>query len=207
MRNKNKGDWRILLCNINTMPAHYNNAKLDIYRRLATNEVDINLLNEVNKDQRRTKHEDRTSNMVKKWWDKTLCKDEFLLDEHMDMDTEQQPGGVATIINNDVIDHVFLKQGGDKRNLGRFRWVTVLGKGNVKTSIITCYRPANRWVTQDNQLAAIRNTKEGKEQLLQVSQLWFNDLEELISSHQADNRKIVLAGDFIDDLQKPTGKV
>ena len=206
MRNKNKGDWRILLCNINTMPAHYNNAKLDIYRRLATNEVDINLLNEVNKDQRRTKHEDRTSNMVKTWWDKTMCKDEFLIDEHMDMDTERQPGGVATIINNDVIDHV-LQQGGDKRNLGRFRWVTVRGKGNVKTTIITCYRPENGWVTQDNQLAAIRNTKEGKEQLLQVSQLWFDDLEELITSHQADSRKIVLAGDFNDDLRKPNGKV
>ena len=76
-----------------------------------------------------------------------------------------------------------------------------------QTTIITCYRPANRWVTQDNQLAAIRNTKEGKEQLLQVSQLWFDDLEELITSHQADGRKIVLAGDFNDDLPKPTGKV
>ena len=88
MRSKNKGDWRILLCNINMMPAHYNNAKLDIYRHLATNEFDINLLNEVNKDQRRTKHEDRTSNIFNKWWDKTVCKDEFLIDEHTDMNTE-----------------------------------------------------------------------------------------------------------------------
>ena len=206
MRHKKKDDWRVLLCNINTMPAQYNNSKLDMYKRLATNEVDINLLNEINKDQRRISNEERTSNLVQNWWDTTMCRDEFLIDKQDDTDTARQPGGVATILNNEVIDNV-MKHGGDKRNLGRWRWVTVRGKGNVKTTIITCYRPENGWVTQDNQLAAIRNTKEGQEQLLQVSTLWFDDLEELIATHQDAGTKIILAGDFNDNLRNRKGKV
>ena len=95
-----------------------------MYKRLATNDVDVNLLNEINKDQRRIGNDERTSNLVKHWWDTTMCRDEFLMDENDDTDTARQPGGVATILNNEVIDNV-MQQGGDKRNLGRWRWVTV----------------------------------------------------------------------------------
>lgn len=60
MKSKRPQDIRVLSCNINTMPHHNNNYKKDIYRRIATNEVDINLLNEVNKDQRALNQQDRT---------------------------------------------------------------------------------------------------------------------------------------------------
>lgn len=56
--------------------------------------------------------------------------------------------------------------------------------------IIVTYRPNKGWmITQDstNQLvAAIRNiNQKGEAYLLQVSQLWFDDLKELILwSHQ-----------------------
>ena len=64
-------------------------------------------------------------------------------------------------------------------------------KGDIKTTmIIVTYRPNKGWmITQDstNQLvAAIRNiNQKGEAYLLQVSQLWFDDLKELILwSHQ-----------------------
>ena len=111
-----------------------------------------------------------------------------------------QQGGVATIINNDTINHV-VDQREDKRKLGRWRWATIRGKGNVRTTIITCYRPEKGWITQDNELAAIRDTEEGKQQLLHVSKLWFNDLEEMICNHRSKGIKIILAGDFNNNLR------
>ena len=68
MKHKSTHDTRILLCNINTMPHNNNNVKKDIYRDIATNNVDINLLNdEINKDQRALDQQDRTGEIVKNW--------------------------------------------------------------------------------------------------------------------------------------------
>ena len=68
------------------------------------------------------------------------------------------------------------------------------------------YRPEKGWISQDNQLAAIRDTEEGKQQLLQVSTL-VHDLEEIIRDHQSKGIKITLAGDFNDNLKNISGKV
>lgn len=146
--------------------------------------------------------------MVKTWWNKTVCKDEYLIDEEIrsSKDDTRQQGGVCTIINNDIITHVSA-QGGDTRKLGRWRWITIRGKGNVNNTVITCYCPGNGWITQDNQLAAIRATEEGKLQLLQVSKLWFDDLEDTIRDHKSKGIKIMLAGDFNDNIRKASGKV
>ena len=44
-----------------------------------------------------------------------------------------------------------IKRGIDERNLGRWTWVTVKGKQQLKTSIITIYRATNKQVTAQNQ--------------------------------------------------------
>ena len=197
MKLKGSQDIRVLLCNIN-----FYNVKTDIYRCIAMNEVDINLLNEVNKDQRALEQKDRTGEIVKNWWNRMVCTDEYLIDIEVTSvrDDSRQQGGVATILNNDIISHVSA-QGGNKRHSGQWRWITIQGKGNVRTTSITCYHPGNGWITQDNQLAKIRASEEGKKQLLQVSKLWFNDLEEIIREHKSRGQKIMLAGDFNDDIR------
>ena len=155
MKNKSPHDTHILLCNINTMPHNNNNVKKDICRDIATNDFDIKLLNEINKDQRALNQQDRTGEIVKNWWQRTICRDEYLIDDGVKATNgARQQGGVATIINNDTINLV-IDQGGDKRKLGRCRWVTIRGKRNVRTTIITSYHPEKGWITQDNQLAAI----------------------------------------------------
>ena len=51
----------------------------------------------------------------------------------------------------------------------------------------------------------IRDTEEGKQQLLQVSKLWFDDLKEIIRDHRSKGIKIILAGDFNDNLRNISG--
>ena len=59
----------------------------------------------------------------------------------------KQPGGVLNITIGDAVASA-IEYGGDK-GMGRWSWVTLKGRNNVKTTIITGYRPC-RNVKDDN---------------------------------------------------------
>ena len=115
--------------------------------------------------------------------------------------SKYEPGGVLLSTSGKCTAHI-IKNGIDNRNLGRWTWITVKGKHNSQTTIITAYRPSNQQVTSQNQLGTLRKIHTAK----QPEDFWEDDLSSLILSKKEFGGVIVL-GDFNDDLNKSDGKV
>jgi len=150
----------------------------------------------------RIKDNDKTENLVRGWWEGSMCRDEYMRDT---TDTYNEGrnmvGGVSVVTNGTLTSHI-VEQGGDNRNLGRWRWITVRGKDQKKTCFIGTYRSGEGSVCEQNQLAALRGTEEGATQLLEPNKVWKKDLTELISTKkQAAGCGIVIMGDFNQDLK------
>ena len=110
------------------------------------------------------------------------------------------------ITANSMLEHV-CESGGDERELGRWRWITLQGKQGKKTTLIGTYRTEMGWATSNNQLAALRSTEDGAKNLLEPTSLWYSDLKRLIQDKQDKGHNIVLSGDFNDDLTADKSKV
>ena len=72
--------------------------------------------------------------------------------------------------------HVIAK-GGDSKEMGRWSWITVKGKRNKKTTIVTTYRARNTQQTALRQLGVIRKFHVSK----QPEESWEDDLNNLIA--------------------------
>ena len=77
------------------------------------------------------------------------------------------------------------------------------GKQQRKTLFLGTYRAGNGWITEQNQLEAIRATEEGARNLWEPSQLWYDDLKALVKQKQEEGCKVVITGDFNEDLKNP----
>ena len=109
--------------------------------------------------------------------------------------------GVLISTRDKSTAHV-IKRGNDIRNLGRWTWITVKGKLESKTTIVTTYRPTNHQATAQNQLGAIRKINC----VQQPEEFWEEDLSILIKEKSAVGEVIVI-GDFNDDLNNEKGKI
>ena len=58
---------RMIMGNINTTPSENNRYKLDLWKDIVSNNCDINIIIETNKDMRKVKDCDKTYNLVKGW--------------------------------------------------------------------------------------------------------------------------------------------
>ena len=97
----------------------YGKIKIDKWKQLATNNCDINILNE------------RLEGLTKGWWEGSMCQSSFLKEEDRAIRTKRQQGGVALITNGKSTSHI-IEQGGEERNLRRWRWIVVRGKEQKK---------------------------------------------------------------------------
>ena len=132
---KEEENWRLVMMNINTLPSEKNKVKTDLWRNLVTT-CDINVLVETNKDQKFVQTQDKTENLTKGWWKKHSVRDEYLIEERNQNEKDaRQQGGVSMINTNNLLDHV-CDSGGDERELGRWRWITLRGKQGQRTTII-----------------------------------------------------------------------
>ena len=209
MHKKQNNNIRIVFGNINTLPKESNRFKIDTWKEIATSGCDINIIAEINKDISKIPKKDRTFQLVQGWWDtKIMCRDEFLQEKNTNnKEDTRQPGGVSIITNGIATQHI-VQQGGDHRKLGRWRWVVLKGKQHTKTCVIGTYRSPEGWMTNLNQLAALRDSQTETDKLLEPSKVWFSDLEKLVRSKQNEGCNIVVAGDFNEDLKnKKSGVV
>jgi len=70
MENKQADNWRIIIGNIGTLPNEapgYGKIKIDQWKQLATNNCDINILSELNKDMMMLKDDERLEGLTKGW--------------------------------------------------------------------------------------------------------------------------------------------
>lgn len=104
------------------------------------------------------------------------------------------------LANGPIITHI-IKQGGDDRRLGRWRWFVCRGKQERKTCLIGCYRPGATWDALANQAVALQRKRKAEDSVHDPITLWIDDMTVLIQERQREGCEITLTGDFNEDLQ------
>ena len=149
-------DWRIIAININNFPTEKNGidkAKYDLLKKTITDsDADIVGISELGRNEDNLPFHMRPSNVIKKWVERGTAKSAW---NRRNTLSKYEPGGVLLSTRDKSTAHI-VKKGNDNRNLGRWTWITLKGKQNLHTTIITVYRPTNHQATALNQLGAIR---------------------------------------------------
>ena len=109
-----------------------------------------------------------------------------------------QPGGVISMAIGYTTSRVF--SSGKDEILGRWSWITLRGKHNIKTTIITGYRPC------DN-TSGTNNVCLQQQRYLQVKQIdecpreiWLKEISVLIQSKLQAGEQIILLADMNDSV-------
>lgn len=193
--------WRFVVGNIGTLP-NPNTAtgvwKIDEWKNLVI-KCDLNILTEINKDMSRVNEREKIESITTGWWKGCMARTAYLVENEYAFREKRQQGGVALIANGAITTHI-IEQGGDKRQLGRWRYIVCRGKNEHKTCIIGCYKPGRTWISALNQSIAIQKKRKQNDQLIDPLLLWLDDITELIILKQQEGCEIIMTGDFNEDL-------
>jgi len=203
---KDPDEWRFVVGNIGTIPSPTTTQglwKIDVWRSIVLS-CDVNVITEINKDMGKVKDIDKIEEIIKGWWKGATVRSEYLIEDEYSYRDWRQQGGLAMIMNGMITTHI-IEQGGDKRRLGRWRWIVCRGKQNTKTCIIGCYKPGSTWVTALNQAVAINKKRKKGEESYDPLTIWIEDMEELIMNKQNEGCEIIVTGDFNEDLKDRKG--
>lgn len=151
--------WRITIGNINSFPTGSNGQnvhKLDIFRQLVVdNSSDIILLSEHNKNLNNLRQDEQPQHLMKQWWPKTITRATFLASNNK---STFEPGGTMIITNSRASAYTCYS-GQDKHLLGRWNYITLRGKNEHYTTIISVYRPSKQQETYMRQIALSANRR------------------------------------------------
>ena len=77
MGDKHSDSWRIMVGNLGTLPNErtgHGKIKIDKWKNLVTQNIDLNIISELNKDMGMLPQEDRIESIAKGWWDGLMCR-------------------------------------------------------------------------------------------------------------------------------------
>ena len=195
-------DWRIMSINVNNFPTETNGlekAKIDTVKQfMVSSETDIFGIIELGKNENNIPEKARPSKVVKKWFENCVATPAW---NERNNDSSFEPGGVMNITKDRSSAHA-IKRGKDEKRLGRWAWVTIKGKQEKITTVVTAYRAVNTQVTAQNQLGHIRQRNVS----IQPEEYWENDLASLIAEKKEAGQVIVI-DDFNCDLNEKGSKV
>jgi hypothetical protein len=193
--------WRITIGNINSFPCpEYNGIhkyKSDLLKKLVIEqEADIILISEHNKNIKITRHQHQPSEIMKKWWPNTIIRSSSLASSSTSI---FEPGGTMVVTNSRATAHT-CQAGEDSQQLGRWNYITVRGKHEHYTTIVSVYKPAKSKETYMRQVSHSAKRHKTLSNEVSTEDLWYMDLSTLITEKMLDGHKIIVAGDFNDDL-------
>ena len=167
--------------NINSFPGSEggtNKYKLERLKKLIIGkEADIIIISEHNKNISKLNHHDKPGEMVKSWWPATITRTSSLISTSK---AKFEPGGTMIITHSKSTAHTCSK-GEDTQQLGRWNYITLRGKKEKYTTIISIYRPSRYQETYLRQAAY--TAKRRKMLQLEYSpdnKLWYEDLKVII---------------------------
>ena len=155
---KCQSDWRLMAINVNNFPSEQDGvgkSKLDLLRRaIGQSESDIVGMTEIGRNEDLLPPQVRPSKVTKAWVEKGLTTSDW---NRRRGSSRFEPGGVMLLTKDKATAHIVTK-GKDERRLGRWTWVTIKGKFDRLTTIISAYRAINEQVTSQNQLGTLRKS-------------------------------------------------
>ena len=204
LRDKQDKTIRIGFININGLPKYKSSAKYDsIHQSIKACEIDILGIAESNRCWHKMLPDNTWQTISKEWWkDSKSC----IAYNLQDLDSKiYQPGGTITVAIEGLC-HRVRESGVDDRKLGRWSWLTLQGKNNLKTTIITTYRCCKtltgttstysqqvRYYNKTNHIACPRS------QVLQ-------DLSQFIKLLQDNDHQIIVLADMNEKITSNTIK-
>lgn len=193
-------DWRIIIGNINSFPNESdgkNKYKMDIFKQLVTKKhTDIIMISEHNKNFSRTRNGTKSTDSMKKWWPNTIVRTSCLLSDYK---STFEPGGTMIVTNTRSTAHT-CEAGSDKEGLGRWNYITIKGKKDYYTTLISIYRPNKYQETYMRQTAYTAKRRKIVSSETTPEQIWYHDLKDLIQEKINKGHEVIVAGDFNDDL-------
>ena len=199
---KMENDWRIMLHNINNFPSEGSGegkAKIDTLKSLIMkSDADFLGFTEFGRNEDNIPFQNRPSTLVRGWSRNSCIQTDWLKSDSKNI---YEPGGVMLIAQEKAAAHI-IDKGGDSGEMGRWSWMTVKGKRNKKTTLITTYRAKNIQQTALRQLGTIRKHHCTK----QPEESWEEDIVKLITDKKEEGSVIVM-GDFNDNLNEKEGKM
>jgi hypothetical protein len=203
LKRTNPGCVRILLHNVNgigfiSSDKSKATIKLEKLKKLLLqNNFSYAGITEVNKDWRKIPHNHSIWGATTNWAEHRRIQ--VSQNVHSIAEKEHLVGGTATIAFGDMVFRIY-KQGQDFRNLGRWSFMTIQGKNNLLTTIITCYCPVlgtGALSAYSQHLLYMSSHREDIPDHIDCPrQLFGHDLTELVISLQSQDHQIVLMGDF-----------
>jgi len=140
---------------------------------------------------------------MKNWWQNTISRSELLKSKSESM---FEQGGTAIVTHSRSSAHT-IASGGDSWKMGRWNWVTLRGKDQIMTTIITIYRPRAGQATSHRQLSRLRGEVDGDIREIQPQKMWKKEIAELIREKRTAGHEVIVAGDFNDDLNDEQGTI
>jgi exonuclease III len=193
--------WRIIVGNINSFPGtsgKNNPYKLDRFKKLVMDHGgDIIVISEHNKNMNATKNHNKPAEIVKKWWPNTITRSSNLSSTNSN---QFEPGGTMIITHSRSTAHT-CAHGEDTHQLGRWNYITIRGKREHYTTIISIYRPSKQQETFLRQTAYTAKRRKTIQVELPDS-IWFSDLKQLMQEKMQMGHEILVAGDFNDNLNQ-----
>ena len=154
-------------------------------------------LTEVNKDWRRVEQQHTIWNATARWGENRRV--EAANNINKPSEAEFQVGGTAIVAFDDFVFGI-TKQGSDSRKLGRWVWVTVTGKNNCNTTIITCYCPVKGTspgsVYAQHLLYMAEHNIDVPNNITCPRQLFGHDLQNIIEEKERLGHQLIVCGDF-----------
>ena len=198
---KTKKIFRIGFVNINGVTHTARNPKnSNIKTIINTYNFDHFGLAETNCNWSYVEEENKWHERVRPWWKKSKC---VLAHNHKDISKEiKQPGGVLNMTIGEATSSI-IASGKDER-LGRWVWVTLKGKLQMKTTIITGYRPCKNIKDENSTYNQHLRVLAAQHVTGCPRQLWLEDMKKLIQQKLNDGHQIVLLADMNQDVKDPS---
>jgi exonuclease III len=197
---KQDESWRIIIGNINSFPGSdggTNKYKLERFKKLVYGKGgDIILVSEHNKNMSSTGHYNRPAEIIKKWWPSTITCTAYLKSTST---ARFEPGGTMIITHSKSTAHTCFS-GEDTQQLGRWNYITIRGKQEQYTTIISVYRPSKYQETYLRQAAYTAKRRKTLQLDESPDTLWYSDLKNLIEEKKNMGHEVIVGGDFNDDL-------
>lgn len=110
-----------------------------------------------------------------------------------------EPGGTMIVTHSRASAHTCMA-GQDNQQLGRWNCITLKGKQEHYTTIVSIYRPTKQQETYMRQTAYTSKRRKVLTNDHTPETLWFSDLSALVKEKLEQGHEVIVAGDFNDNL-------
>ena len=189
---------RIGVINIHGIPKSHSHPKnINIKENIDNYNFDYIGLTETNCYWPLASPNDAWHERTRSWWKQSKSKVTYY--KHPATPLLHQPGGVISVALKGITNTAI--SSGKDLHMGRWSWITVWGKHQVKTTLITVYWPCKNSKGTNTVYSQQLRYLSALQIEVCPRQLWLDDLTNLIQSKTKEGHQIILLGDFNEDVK------